>query len=335
MTRDLYALLGVAPDASTEAIAAVCAHRLAEPGEHNEKVVLRHARDVLCNPVSRATYDMKRREQRTPGKQPLSVLPEPKDTRSEGKPRYKLVVFMLVCLLALGLLGWIWARKAAHPPAARIVSRTTVTVVAEAPRPADPTPSSLPAAGHSTVVSNPETLYATAAPSVMVIEAVNGNDQTYGRGSGVVIGPQRVITNCHVIDRAVSIKVKTGSTEHSATSGISDTYLDLCVLQVEGLLAPEVKRGSAKNLQVGQTVYAIGAPQGLDRTLSQGLISALRETPEGTVIQTSAAISPGSSGGGLFDTEGRLIGITTFQTKAGQNLNFAVPVDWLDTMRTR
>jgi S1-C subfamily serine protease len=82
-------------------------------------------------------------------------------------------------------------------------------------------------------------------------------------------------------------------------------------------------------------VYAIGTPQGLERTLSQGLVSAMRETSEGTVIQTSAPISPGSSGGGLFDTQGQLVGITTFQTKTGQNLNFAIPVDWLDTMRTR
>ena len=334
MTRDLYTLLGVAPDASPEAIAAVCAHKLAEASEHNDKVVLRHARDVLCNPVSRATYDMKLREQRTPGKQPLPILSEPEATRSEGSPRYKLVVFLLVCLLALGLFGWLWAKKTVQPKG-QVISKTTITVVAPSTVPAGLAPSLPPATVNTGGVLNPEILYATAAPSVMVIEAVNGNGQTYGRGSGVVIGPQRVITNCHVINRAASIKVRAGATEHSATSGISDTYLDLCILQVEGLSAPDVKRGSAKNLQVGQTVYAIGAPQGLDRTLSQGLISALRETPEGTVIQTSAAISPGSSGGGLFDAEGRLIGITTFQTKMGQNLNFAVPVDWLDTMRTR
>ena len=334
MTRDLYALLGVAADASTDAIAAVCAHKLAETTDHNDKVVLRHTRDVLCNPVSRATYDMKLREQRTPGKQPPPQLPELEAPNAERSPRYKLVVFMLICLLALGLVGWLWAKKAV-PPRTQIISKTSVTVVTQAARPVDPGPSILPAAGNTTGVLNPETLYETAAPSVMVIEAINGNGQTYGRGSGVVIGPQRVITNCHVIEGAVSVKVKAGTTDHIATSGISDTYLDLCILLVEGLSAPDVKRGSAKNLQVGQTVYAIGAPQGLDRTLSQGLISALREVPEGTVIQTSAAISPGSSGGGLFDAEGRLIGITTFQTKMGQNLNFAVPVDWLDTMRTR
>lgn len=332
MTRNLYALLGVAPDASTEAIAAVCAHKLAEATDHNDKVVLRHAREVLCNPVTRATYDLKLREQRTPGL-PQQLLPEFDDHVPRASRYRRLVVFMLLGIVALGFIAWLWAQRATQTT--RIVSKSPTMVIVESTRlPVQATPAAGLPAGTGGAL-NPETLYATTAPSVVVIEAVNGSGQTYGRGSGVVIGPQRLITNCHVIEGAVSIQVKTGNTEHSATSGTSDTHLDLCVLLVEGLSAPEVKRGSAKNLQVGQTVYAIGAPQGLDRTLSQGLISALRETPEGTVIQTSAAISPGSSGGGLFDAEGRLIGITTFQTKMGQNLNFAVPVDWLDTMRTR
>lgn len=330
MTRDLYALLGVAPDASAEAIAAVCTHKLDEATDHNAKVVLRHAREVLCNPVSRATYDLKLREQRTP--RVLRQIPtEPEHTSAPDSSYRKLAVFLLIVMVVLGFMAWIWAKKTAvtktaKPPAAVIVAQSRVLV---APTPEQPLP------GGAAVALNPETLYAANAPSVVVVESVGANGQPSGRGSGVVIGPQSVITNCHVIDRAVSVRVKSGTTEFAATSGTSDTYLDLCILQVAGLSAPEVKRGSAKNLQVGQTVYAIGTPQGLDRTLSQGLISALRETPEGTVIQTSAAISPGSSGGGLFDAEGRLIGITTFQTKAGQNLNFAVPVDWLENMRTR
>lgn len=330
MTQDLYALLGLAPDASTEAIAAVCAHKLAETTDHNAKVVLRHAREVLCNPISRATYDLKLREQRIPAG--LRQIPlEPEQASAPGGSYNKLVVFLLVLITVLGLMAWIWAKKTAaaktaKPHGAVIVEQTRVLV---APTPEQNIP------GTATLTLNPETLYATNAPSVVVVESLGANGQPFGRGSGVVIGPQSVITNCHVIDRAVSVKVKSGNAEYTASSGTSDTYLDLCILRVEGLPAPEVRRGSAKNLQVGQTVYTIGAPQGLDRTLSQGLISALRETPEGTVIQTSAAISPGSSGGGLFDAEGRLIGITTFQTKAGQNLNFAVPVDWLDTMRTR
>lgn len=329
MTHDLYALLGVAPDESTETIAAVCAQKLSEAHDHNTKVVLRHAREVLCNPVSRATYDLKLREQRTPvGLRPIPL--EPEEPSTSVSSHGKLPVYLLIVIVVLGLIAWIWAKRTAanmaKPPAAVVVGQTRLVVQPTQP----PNPPV-----NSAAALNPETLYAANAPSVVVVESVGANGQPFGRGSGVVIGPQRVITNCHVIERAIGVNVRSAASEFKATSGTSDTYLDLCVLQVEGLPAPEVKRGSAKDLQVGQTVYAIGAPQGLDRTLSQGLISALRETPDGTLIQTSAPISPGSSGGGLFDAEGRLIGITTFQTKMGQNLNFALPVDWLDSMRTR
>src|SRR5439155_9860037 len=79
------------------------------------------------------------------------------------------------------------------------------------------------------------------------------------------------------------------------------------------------------DLAVGEHVFAIGAPRGLERTLSEGLLSGLRHQPGRNLVQTSAAISPGSSGGGLFDERGNLIGITTMQLiGVAQNLNFAV-----------
>jgi hypothetical protein len=88
-------------------------------------------------------------------------------------------------------------------------------------------------------------------------------------------------------------------------------------------------------VRTGQRVYAIGSPQGLELTISEGIVSALRKVEEGTVIQTTAPISPGSSGGGLFDLSGHLIGIMTFQHRYGQNLNFALPADWIGQMRPR
>jgi len=91
------------------------------------------------------------------------------------------------------------------------------------------------------------------------------------------------------------------------------------------LRAPPVVLGTAKKLKVGQRVYAIGAPEDLELTLSEGLISSLRPHEGSEYIQTSAAISLGSSGGGLFDDQGQLIGITTFYHAEGQNLNFALP----------
>lgn len=96
--------------------------------------------------------------------------------------------------------------------------------------------------------------------------------------------------------------------------------------KADPVLQPIFLRLSAK-LAIGERVYAVGAPEGLESTFSEGIISSLRENDGVHVIQTSAPISPGSSGGGLFDAQGNLVGITTFYLKEGQSLNFAVPAD--------
>ncbi len=326
MKYDLYALLNVAHDASQESIAAACAERLDAATEHATKVALRHAREVLCNPVTRAAYDTKLRQQ-VASVGLARVVPE-KATDAGGNGK-------LLGLLVLGLvmlaLWWVSARRPAPVlPAVQPASPVQGGPAAPVAAPAVVNPSAV-----AVTWTNPQSVYAAVAPSVTLILSLDASGQVFGSGSGVVIGAQRVITNCHVLQGAATVKVRHGGTEFLASSGTSDTRYDLCELQVPNLTAPEVPRGRVQDLRVGQTVYAIGAPQGLDRTLSQGLISALRETTDGTLIQTSAPISPGSSGGGLFDAEGRLIGITSFQAKAGQNLNFALPVNWLDSMQTR
>jgi len=144
-----------------------------------------------------------------------------------------------------------------------------------------------------------------------------------------------VVTACHVAKGGVKLAAKVGEAILPATIQLADEALDLCRLRVPGLHAPAVVIGSVGSLRPGQTVYAIGAPAGLELTISQGIVSALRKVDEGTVIQTSTPISPGSSGGGLFDISGRLVGITTFQHRYGQNLNFALPADWIGQMRAR
>jgi hypothetical protein len=87
--------------------------------------------------------------------------------------------------------------------------------------------------------------------------------------------------------------------------------------------------GPVGSLQIGEPVYAIGAPRGLELTLSNGIVSSLRPNDGSHLIQTTAAISPGSSGGGLFDARGNLVGITTLYLTDSQSLNFAVPADWI------
>ncbi|MGH7442102.1 MAG: trypsin-like peptidase domain-containing protein, partial [bacterium] len=154
-------------------------------------------------------------------------------------------------------------------------------------------------------------------------------------GSGVVVAPGLVITNRHVIKGGVSFRVEHDGKKWPARLVRVDPDHDLAELSVAGLSASPAKLRDSSKLAVGEKVYAIGSPEGLELTISEGLISGLRDFDGEPVIQTSAAISPGSSGGGLFDAEGRLVGITTFYLKEGQSLNFALPAEWTVALNRR
>lgn len=179
------------------------------------------------------------------------------------------------------------------------------------------------------------TLFARVADSVVVVVRDGPGDDD-SQGSGIVVGAGRVITNGHVVGQARQVKVFFGGREWPARVVYRDPTRDLAELKVDGLPAtPAALRPQVP--AVGERVYAVGAPQGLELTLSEGLVSSLRSVDDGSapLIQTSAPISPGSSGGGLFDEAGRLVGWTTFQLAEGQNLNFAVPAGWLADFEKR
>lgn len=90
---------------------------------------------------------------------------------------------------------------------------------------------------------------------------------------------------------------------------------------------PHVTLGSSLDLAVGERVIAIGSPQGLENSVSDGILSAIREVDSVRYLQITAPISPGSSGGPVLNSTGQMIGVATFQFKKGQNLNFAVAAD--------
>jgi len=166
--------------------------------------------------------------------------------------------------------------------------------------------------------------------SVVVVR--NGD----GQGSGVIVRPNIIATNCHVVDGRGSIVVYKADnrradtdTAFSATIRRADKGKDFCLLDVDGLHGVPVTVRKYDTLSVGEDVYALGAPQGLELSLSVGVISQLREVDGDRFIQTDAAISPGSSGGGLFDSKGNLIGILTAKIvdKAAEGIGFAIPAD--------
>ena len=181
----------------------------------------------------------------------------------------------------------------------------------------------------------PGEVYEQAAKSTVVVRNIDSGGKPKSMGSGVILPNRDVATNCHVVKGASQLKVRIEAKEYPATLRYSDWDRDVCSLSVAGISAPAVVIGSTKTLKVGAKVYAIGAPKGLELTLSDGIVSSLREVEGGQYIQTTAAISPGSSGGGLFDENGALVGLTTFYLAEGQNLNFAVPVEWVKELPKR
>lgn len=181
----------------------------------------------------------------------------------------------------------------------------------------------------------PQQIFETAAPSIVVVEVLSAQGKLEGNGSGVVIAPGEIITNCHVAKSGKILRVKHAKSRYAARLRYVDADRDLCQLSTPGLSAPSAQLGEVKNIKTGARVVAIGAPRGLELTISEGLVSALRDFGGVKIIQTTAPISPGSSGGGLFDEAGRLIGITTFYLAEGQNLNFALPVDWIGELANR
>ena len=145
------------------------------------------------------------------------------------------------------------------------------------------------------------------------------------QGSAVIVAPGVVVTNYHVVKGASALKLSRGSTSWPAELLRFDEKRDLALLRVEGLTDKPVRLGAVARLKVGDPVFAIGAPRGLELTLTNGIVSAIREENGQQLIQTSAPIAPGSSGGGLFDSTGQLVGVTT--AKADEGLGFAVAAD--------
>jgi S1-C subfamily serine protease len=146
------------------------------------------------------------------------------------------------------------------------------------------------------------------------------------QGSAVAVSDHLLLTNCHVVKDRPIIHIVQDQTIAEARVVAGDFTADRCILQSEGApVTPIAGVRPFTDLAIGERVFAIGSPRALERTLSDGIISGLRhDKTRGDLVQTSAAISPGSSGGGLFDDRGNLVGITSFHVNGAQNLDFAI-----------
>jgi S1-C subfamily serine protease len=146
-------------------------------------------------------------------------------------------------------------------------------------------------------------------------------------GSAVAISDNELLTNCHVVTDLAEVKITREKQEQTAKVVSRNADADRCVLRADNKLPKWVTVRPYDDIKVGERAITIGTPQGLELTVAEGIVSSKRTFNNSRVVQTSAPISQGSSGGGLFDGRGHLLGITTFYVKAGQNLNFAVAAE--------
>jgi S1-C subfamily serine protease len=173
-------------------------------------------------------------------------------------------------------------------------------------------------------------VYKKVERSVYVVVAAPTRDDVLDRnitqGSAVAVADHLLLTNCHVVMDRPLIRILQDESVAVAHLVGADATTDRCVIRSDGpALAPVSGVRSFADLAVGEHVFAIGTPRSLERSLSEGLISGLRQHTGVDMVQTTAPLSPGSSGGGLFDERGNLIGITTLASLEGsQNLNFAI-----------
>ncbi len=172
-----------------------------------------------------------------------------------------------------------------------------------------------------------EELFQMASPAVVLVEVYDQEGHKRGLGSGFAASANgSVITNYHVIRGASRATAKFADGTFAPVLGVVayDPNHDVAVMQVQATSSPTLKLGDSDKLRVGDHVVAIGSPLGLQNTISEGIVSAMR----GGLIQMSAPISPGSSGGPVLNPAGDVVAISVATIMSGQNLNFAVPVNW-------
>ena len=178
----------------------------------------------------------------------------------------------------------------------------------------------------------PEEIFEMYNKSIVVIYPVDFNGEVMGQGSGVILKDKgMLLTNFHVFAGAEKMIVvhDEDTLNYSAIIGV-DVEKDVVIAQLDGWECANIPVGNSDNLKIGEEVYAIGSPMGLENTITKGIVSGYRTSLgdiKSSLIQIDASLSPGSSGGAIFNSKGELIGITALGLKGGNNLNFAIPIN--------
>jgi hypothetical protein len=171
------------------------------------------------------------------------------------------------------------------------------------------------------------------SPGVVLIRGTGSSGEILGTGF-IISSDGKIATNLHVVESLKNGGVQLASGEKfDAFSVLAfDARKDIAIIKIPGFDLPTVALGNSNNVQVGEPVLAVGSPLGLQGTVTTGVVSSMRDDPTGggfKVLQTDASVNPGNSGGPLVNRQAEVIGIVTFKIRGGENLNFAIPINYL------
>lgn len=177
---------------------------------------------------------------------------------------------------------------------------------------------------------------AFASTVLLVMEDANG--QPLSLGSGFLVRGGEIASNLHVVEGAARGYAKlVGQNTKYDLEGVTavDPQRDLVLLKISPGRTLALPLGNSDAVQVGESVYAVGNPQGLEGTFSQGIVSSIRDVGSDRLLQIMAPISPGSSGGPVLNAKGEVVGVSVATFRGGQNLNFAIPSNYLKTLLSK
>jgi serine protease Do len=323
--KTLYQILGVSRDANNLDIGMAHDRRVDEMDrtvhpDPSQAALVQQAWEILADPKRRAAYDAQlvtAAERKAAAEQATPDLVLDADEEETSKPKVPLIAIAIaVVVAAIAIFFVMRSHEAPKAPAPE----------AEAPAPKAPPP--------------PPPRARTAAEIVAEVSAAGGPLLSYSMsgtaaplGMALAIDPGAMVTTCHGIPASSTLVVRIGKEQHPADLTITDETLDLCRLSVAGFGKAPL-RISGDEPKAGDKVFAVTTDAKGEIAAVEGTIKALRSVPAGTVLELSMPIPASGSGGGIFDTYGRLVGIATTPHPHGAG-HVALPASWIAKMRSR
>jgi S1-C subfamily serine protease len=169
--------------------------------------------------------------------------------------------------------------------------------------------------------------------SIVMIKGYTA-DGSMAYGSGVVVGPNKVVTNCHIFRKTPDPYISRGEDTYHITQVQADRYHDMCLIATDATPFQAAEIGSAASMKKGEEIIGMGHSSGNPSPVNaNGVLKSIYPFNQSHIIRSTARFTMGASGSGLFDGQGRLIGINTFKSPGRNAYFYALPIEWLPMLR--